>query len=62
MTSHDIGSRTLKSSSPSKEPNNRILRGYYGVEEFDNPDPLYTKPKANAKEEGMAEDEQRKPT
>ena len=30
MTSHDKGLRTSKSSSPSEEPDNRILRGYCG--------------------------------
>ena len=32
-----------------------------GVKEFDNRGPLYTKPKAHAEEEEMAEDEWRKP-
>ena len=32
-----------------------------GAKEFDNPGPLYTEPKTNAKEGEMAEDEQRKP-
>ena len=32
-----------------------------GAKEFDNLGPLYAKPKAHAKEEEMAEDEQRKP-
>ena len=31
------------------------------VKEFDNPGPLYTKPKAHAEEGEMAEDKQRKP-
>ena len=31
------------------------------AKEFDNPDPLYTKPKAYAEEGEMVEDEQRKP-
>ena len=61
LASHDKGPRTPKSSSPSEEPDSRILRGYCGVKEFDNPDPLYTKPKAHAEEEEMAEDELRKP-
>ena len=61
MISHDKGSRTPKPSSLSEEPNSRILRGYYGAKEFDNPGLLYTKPKAHAKEEEMTEDEQRKP-
>ena len=60
MTSHDEGPRTSKSSSPSEEPDNRILRGYYGVKELSNLGPLYTKPKAYAEEEEMPEDEQRK--
>ena len=60
MTSHDESPRTSKSSSPSEEPDNRILRGYYGVKELSNPGPLYTKLKAHAKEEEMPEDEQRK--
>ena len=34
---------------------------FFGVEEFDNPGPPYTKPKAYAEDEEMAEDEQRKP-
>ena len=33
----------------------------YGVKEFGNPGPLYTKPKTHAEEEEMPEDEQRKP-
>ena len=60
LTSHDIGLRTPKSSSPSEELDSRILRGYCGAKEFDNPAPLYTKPNAHAEEEEMAEDKQRK--
>ena len=60
MTSHDEGPRTSKSSSPSKESDSRILRGYYGVKELSNLGPLDTKPKAYAEEEEMPEDEQRK--
>ena len=56
LTSHDKGLRTPKSPSPSEEPNSRILWGYYGVKEFDNPDSPHTKPKAHAEEEEMAED------
>ena len=59
MTGRDIGPRTLKSSSPSEEPDSRILRGYCGAEGFGNPSPFHTKPKAHAKEEEMSEDEQR---
>ena len=60
LTSHDKSPRTSKSSSPSEEPDSRILRGYYRLKEFSNPDPLYTEPKAHAKEEETPEDEQRK--
>ena len=60
MTSHDESPRTSKSSSPSEEPNSRILRGYYRVKELSNPGPLYTEPKAHAEEEKTPEDEQRK--
>ena len=60
MTSHDVGPRTSKSSSSSKEPNSRILSDYYRVKELSNPDPLYTEPNAYAEEEEMPEDEQRK--
>ena len=59
MTSHDESWRTLKPSSPSEEPDNRILRGYCGFKELSSLSPLHTKPKAHAKEEEMPEDEQR---
>ena len=57
MTSHDKGLRTSKSSSPSEEPDNRILWAYCGVKEFGHPGPLYTKPRAHVEEEEMPEDE-----
>ena len=60
MTSHDEAPRTSKPSSPSEEPNNRILRGYCGAKGFGNPGPFHIKPKAHAKEEEMSEDEQRR--
>ena len=60
MTSHDESTRTSKSSSPSKEPDSRILRGYCGVKELSSPGPLHTEPKAHAKEEETPKDEQRK--
>ena len=60
MTSHDVDPRTSKSSSPFKEPDSRILRGYCGVKELSNPSPLYFEPKAHAKGEETLEDEQRK--
>ena len=60
MTSHDKGPMTLKPSSPSQEPDSRILRGYCGVKELSNPGPLYIELKTHAEEEEMLEDEQRK--
>ena len=58
-TSHDIGPRTSKPSSPSEEPGSRILRGYCGAKRSKNSSPFHIKPKANAEEEEMPEDEQR---
>ena len=60
MTSHDKGLRTSKPSSPSEEPNSRILKGYCGVKELSSPGPLHTGPKAHVEEEETPEDEQRK--
>ena len=60
MTSHDESTRTSKSSSPSEEPDSRILRGYCGVKELSSPGPLHIEPKAHAKEEETPKDEQRK--
>ena len=60
-TSHDIGLRTLKSSSPSEEPGNMILRGYYGAKGSRDSNPFHIKPKTHAEEEEMLEDEQREP-
>ena len=59
MTSHDKGLRTSKPSSPSEEPDSRILKGYCGVKELSSPDPFHTEPKAHAEEEETPEDEQR---
>ena len=39
-TSHDIGPRTSKPSSPSEEPDNRIFRGYCGAEGFGKAQPI----------------------
>ena len=50
-----------KPSSPFEELDNRILRGYCGAKEFDNPAPLYTKPKTHAEKGEMAKDEQKSP-
>ena len=35
-----IGSGTSKSSSPSEDPDSRILRGYYGAKELRYPGPF----------------------
>ena len=50
-----------KPSSLSEESDSRILRGYCGAKEFDNPGPLCTGPKAHAEKGEIAEDGQRKP-
>ena len=60
MTSHVVDPMTSKSSSSSKEPDSRILRGYCGVKELSNPNPLYFEPKAHAKGKETPENEQRK--
>ena len=60
MTSHDEAPRTSKPSSPSEEPDNRILRGYCGAKGFGNLGPFHIKPKAHAEEEEMSKDEQRR--
>ena len=39
-TGHDMGPRTSKSSSPSEEPDNKILRGYCGVKGFGKAQPI----------------------
>ena len=59
-TGHDEGPRTSKPFSPSKEPDNRILRGYCGVKGFGNPGPFHIKHKAHVVEEEMFEDKQRR--
>ena len=59
MTGHKKAPRKSKPSSPSKEPDSRILRGYCGAEGFGNPSPFHIKSKAHAEEEEMSEDEQR---
>ena len=60
LTSHDIGPRTSKSSSPPEEPDNRIFRGYCRAKGIGDLGPFHIKPMAHAKEEDMSEDEQRK--
>ena len=37
LTSHDESPRTSKPSSPSEEPDSRVLRGYCRAKEFGNP-------------------------
>ena len=56
-TGHNVGSRTSKSSSPSEDPDSRILRGYCGAKGSGDSDPFDIKPKAHAKEEEVLEDE-----
>ena len=60
LTSHDIGPRTSKSSSPPEEPDNRIFRGYCRAKGIGDLGPLHIKPMAHAEEEEMSEDEHRK--
>ena len=61
LTSHDRGPMSSKPSSPSEEPDSKILRGYCGAKELSNPDPLCTRPKARTEEGKMPEDARRKP-
>ena len=56
-TSHDVGSRTSKSSSPSEDLDSKILRGYYGAKGFEDFDPFDIKPKAHIEEEEVPENE-----
>ena len=51
--------RTSKPSSPSKEPDSRVFRGYCGAKESSNPGPSHIKPKTHAEEEEMSEDERK---
>ena len=54
---HDVGPRTSKSSSPSEDPDSRILRGYCGVEGSRDFGPFDIKPKAHVEEEEVPEGE-----
>ena len=54
---HDVGPRTSKSFSPSKDLDSRILRGYYGAKGSGDSGPFDIKPKAHAEEEEVPEDE-----
>ena len=60
LISHNKGPMSPKPSSLSEESDNRILKGYYGAKEFDNPGSLYNEPKTHAEEGEMVEDGQRK--
>ena len=57
LTSRQGALRTLKPSSPSEEPDNKILRGYCGAEGFGKPGPFHIKPKAHAEKEETSENE-----
>ena len=57
LTGHDVGPRMSKSSSPSKDPDSRILRGYCGAKGSGDSDPFNIKPKAHAEQEEVPEDE-----
>ena len=46
-----------KSSSPSKDLDSRILRGYCGAKGFEDSGPFNIKPKAHAEQEEVPEDE-----
>ena len=50
MTSHDRGLMLPKPSSPSEDPDSRILRGYCGARELGDPGPFYAGPKARVEE------------
>ena len=56
-TGHDVGPRMSKSSSPSEDPDSRILRDYCGAKGSGDSSPFDIKPKAHAEEEKVPEDE-----
>ena len=60
LTSHDESPRTSKPSSPSEEPDNRVLRGYCRAKDSGNPGLFHITPKAHVEEKEMSEDEQRR--
>ena len=59
LTGHDVGPRMSKSSSPSKDSDSRILRGYYGAKGSGDSGAFNIKPKAHAEQEEVSEDEWR---
>ena len=56
---HDVGPTMSKSSSPSEDPDSRILRGYCGAKGSGDSGPFDINPKAHAEEEEVPEDERR---
>ena len=50
-TGHDIGPRASKSSSLSKKPDSRILKGYCGAKGSGDPSLFHIGPMVHAKEE-----------
>ena len=56
-TSHDVGSRTSKSFSPSEDLDSRILRGYCRAKGSGDSGPFNINPKAYIEEEEVPEDE-----
>ena len=56
-TGHDVGPRTSKSSSPSEDPDNRILKGYCGAKGSKDSGSFDIKAKAHAEEEEVPKDE-----
>ena len=59
MTSHDIGSRSSKSSSLLEESDSRILRGYCGAKGSGDTAHFIFGPMAHAEEKEISEDEQK---
>ena len=54
---HDVGLRMSKSSSPSKDLDSRILKGYCGAKRSRDSSPFNIKPKAHVEQEEVPEDE-----
>ena len=57
LTDHDVGPRMSKSSSPSKDLDSRILKGYCGAKRSRDSSPFNIKPKAHVEQEEVPEDE-----
>ena len=56
-TGHDVSSGTSKSSSPSEDPDSRILGGYCGAKGSRDFGPFNINPKAHTEEEEVPKDE-----